>query len=112
VQASNRITVLNNGDGVPVEMHKEENVYVPELIFGHLLTSSNYNDDEKKVRVQDVGMGWGCMITPSPLMPASQNRVSDGICVSMCPRHVRKWENIPHAHAFVQSGLPSSSNTS
>jgi DNA gyrase/topoisomerase IV subunit B len=48
-QAAKRITVWNNGDGVPVEMHKEENVYVPELIFGHLLTSSNYNDDEKKV---------------------------------------------------------------
>ena len=39
----------NNGDGVPVEIHKEEKVYVPELIFGHLLTSSNYDDDEKKV---------------------------------------------------------------
>lgn len=39
----------NNGDGIPVEIHKEEQVYVPELIFGHLLTSSNYNDDEKKV---------------------------------------------------------------
>ena len=41
--------MYNNGDGVPVEVHKEEGVYVPELIFGHLLTSSNYNDDEKKV---------------------------------------------------------------
>ncbi len=49
MQAAKRITVWNNGDGVPVEMHKEENVYVPELIFGHLLTSSNYNDNEKKV---------------------------------------------------------------
>ena len=49
LQASNRITVLNNGDGIPVELHKEEKVYVPELIFAHLLTSSNYNDDEKKV---------------------------------------------------------------
>jgi DNA topoisomerase-2 len=30
-------------------MHKKEGVYVPELIFGHLLTSSNYNDQEEKV---------------------------------------------------------------
>lgn len=32
-----------------MEIHKEENIYVPELIFGHLLTGSNYDDDEKKV---------------------------------------------------------------
>ena len=51
LQACNRISVWNNGDGVPVEVHKEEGVYVPELIFGHLLTSSNYNDDEKKVSI-------------------------------------------------------------
>jgi DNA topoisomerase-2 len=49
VQETNTIKVWNNGDGIPVEMHKEEGVYVPELIFGHLLTSSNYNDTEKKV---------------------------------------------------------------
>lgn len=29
--------------------HKDEKLYVPTLIFGHLLTSSNYNDEEKKV---------------------------------------------------------------
>lgn len=50
MQEDNTITVWNSGDGVPVEIHKEENVYVPELIFGHLLTSSNYNDSQKKVR--------------------------------------------------------------
>ncbi len=46
---NNMISVWNNGAGIPIEMHKTENVYVPELIFGHLLTSSNYDDDEKKV---------------------------------------------------------------
>lgn len=46
---NNMISVWNNGAGIPVEIHKEEKVYVPELIFGHLLTSSNYDDDEKKV---------------------------------------------------------------
>jgi DNA topoisomerase-2 len=33
----NRISVYNNGDGVLVEIHKEEGVYVLEMIFGHLL---------------------------------------------------------------------------
>lgn len=45
----NEITIYNNGKGIPVVEHKEEKVYVPTLIFGHLLTSSNYNDEEKKV---------------------------------------------------------------
>ncbi|CAL5388776.1 unnamed protein product [Camellia sinensis] len=44
----NCISVYNNGDGVPMEIHQEEGVYVPEMIFGHLLTSSNYDDLMKK----------------------------------------------------------------
>jgi DNA topoisomerase-2 len=48
-RAENFISIQNNGRGIPITLHKEENVYVPELIFGHLLTSSNYNDEEKKV---------------------------------------------------------------
>lgn len=43
------ISVWNNGQGIPVQMHREHNCYVPELIFGHLLTSDNYDDSEKKV---------------------------------------------------------------
>jgi DNA topoisomerase-2 len=48
---------MNDGAGIPVEMHSEEKVYVPELIFGHLLTSSNYNDAEKKVTGGRNGFG-------------------------------------------------------
>ncbi|OMO96832.1 DNA topoisomerase, type IIA, partial [Corchorus olitorius] len=53
----NLISVYNNGDGVPVEIHQEEGVYVPELIFGHLLTSSNYDDNEKKTTGGRNGYG-------------------------------------------------------
>ncbi|XP_057524513.1 DNA topoisomerase 2 isoform X1 [Amaranthus tricolor] len=56
-QEKNLISVYNTGDGIPVEMHKEEGVYVPELIFGHLLTSSNYNDNEKKTTGGRNGYG-------------------------------------------------------
>ena len=46
---NNEIKVFNNGKGIPVVHHKEENMYVPTMIFGHLLTSSNFNDEEQKV---------------------------------------------------------------
>ena len=53
----NLISVWNNGRGIPIEIHKEQNVYVPTLIFGHLLTSSNYDDSQKKVTGGRNGFG-------------------------------------------------------
>jgi len=53
----NEISVYNNGKGIPVEIHEKEKVYIPELIFGHLLTSSNYDDNEKKVTGGRNGYG-------------------------------------------------------
>jgi DNA topoisomerase-2 len=44
-----KISVWNNGKGIPIVIHKEHNVYVPELIFGHFLSSSNYEDEEKRL---------------------------------------------------------------
>lgn len=54
---SNTISVWNNGKGIPVVVHKEENMYVPTMIFGHLLTSSNYDDKEEKVTGGRNGYG-------------------------------------------------------
>lgn len=45
----NKISVYNNGHGIHVSIHKKEKMYIPTMIFGHLLTSSNYNDDEKRI---------------------------------------------------------------
>jgi DNA topoisomerase-2 len=38
-------------------MHQEHNVYVPELIFGHLLTGSNFDDQEQKTTGGRNGYG-------------------------------------------------------
>jgi len=55
------ITVENDGDGIPIEEHPEYKVYAPELIFGHLLTSGNYDKSEEKI----VGgkNGYGAKLT-------------------------------------------------
>ncbi|XP_010840906.1 PREDICTED: DNA topoisomerase 2-alpha isoform X1 [Bison bison bison] len=54
---NNLISIWNNGKGIPVVEHKVEKMYVPALIFGQLLTSSNYDDEEKKVTGGRNGYG-------------------------------------------------------
>ena len=51
------ISVYNSGRGIPIEVHTREKIYIPELIFGHLLSSSNYDDDEKKLTGGRNGYG-------------------------------------------------------
>ncbi len=61
------ISVFNDGSGIDVAPHPTEKnkqgkvMYIPEMIFGHLLTSTNYDKDEKKV----VGgkNGYGAKLT-------------------------------------------------
>lgn len=54
---NNLIEVKNDGKGIPIQIHEKEGIYIPELIFGNLLTSSNYDDDEKKVTGGRNGYG-------------------------------------------------------
>jgi DNA topoisomerase-2 len=37
---NNKISVWNNGKGIPVQIHKEHNMYVPDMIFGKSLSYS------------------------------------------------------------------------
>jgi DNA topoisomerase-2 len=43
--------------GIPVKIHEKHGIYVPELIFGHLLTGSNFDDTEQKVTGGRNGLG-------------------------------------------------------
>lgn len=56
-QTTNTITVWNNGLGIPVKIHQEHNLYVPSLIFGELLTSSNYDDSVERTTGGRNGYG-------------------------------------------------------
>lgn len=43
------IEVMNDGDGIDVEEHPSHKVPIPQLIFGELLTSTNYDQNEEKL---------------------------------------------------------------
>ena len=47
--SENKIEVYNDGDGIDIEIHPEHKIYIPELIFGNMLTSTNYDEKEEKV---------------------------------------------------------------
>jgi DNA topoisomerase-2 len=52
------ITLTNDGNGIDVAKHPEFDIWIPELIFGHLRTSTNYNKDEKKIVGGKNGFGF------------------------------------------------------
>ena len=56
-----QIVIRNDGEGIPVTVHPEYKVMIPELIFGHLLTSSNY--DEKEEKTVGGKNGYGAKLT-------------------------------------------------
>ena len=43
------IVIKNDGESIDVDKHPEYGVYIPQMIFGELLTSTNYDKNEKKL---------------------------------------------------------------
>ena len=58
IQEDGTISMLNDGNGIDVEMHPEYKIWIPELIFGHLRTSTNYDKTEKKIVGGKNGFGF------------------------------------------------------
>jgi DNA topoisomerase-2 len=52
------IVMTNDGNGIDVAEHPEYKVWIPELIFGHLRTSTNYDKSEKKIVGGKNGFGF------------------------------------------------------
>ena len=79
------ITVLNDGTGIPIEIHRDLGKYVPEIIFGEFHTSSNYDDTEART----VGglNGYGSKLT---------NAFSTKFTVEICDSkhcYTQTWKN-------------------
>jgi DNA topoisomerase-2 len=59
-KSSGEISVYNDGPGIEIEFHKDTKLYVPELIFGTLRTSSTY---EEKGKIVGGKNGFGAKLT-------------------------------------------------
>jgi len=58
VQDDGTIIMINDGNGIDVAEHPEYKIWIPELIFGHLRTSTNYDKTEKKIVGGKNGFGF------------------------------------------------------
>ena len=58
VQTDGTIVMENDGNGIDVAKHPEYDVYIPEMVFGQLRTSTNYNKEEKKIVGGKNGFGF------------------------------------------------------
>ena len=56
IDTDGTITMVNDGNGIDVA--QKDGVWIPELVFGHLRTSTNYNKDEKKIVGGKNGFGF------------------------------------------------------
>jgi len=57
-QETGVITMLNDGNGIDIEKHPEHKLWIPEMIFGHLRTGTNYDKKAKKIVGGKNGFGF------------------------------------------------------
>ena len=56
IEDDGTITMINDGNGIDVA--QKDGIWIPELVFGHLRTSTNYNKEEKKIVGGKNGFGF------------------------------------------------------
>lgn len=58
IESDGTIILSNDGNGIDVAKHPEYDLWIPEMIFGHLRTSTNYDKTEKKIVGGKNGFGF------------------------------------------------------
>ncbi len=80
------VTIFDNG-GIPVEFHKVNKCYLPQMLFGEIGTGSNYNDgkNEKRTKLGLNGLG-------AKLANIFSTKFSIDTCDGVS-RYQQVWEN-------------------
>lgn len=84
------ITMINDGNGIDVAIHPDYNIWIPELIFGNMKTSTNYDKTEKKIVGGKNGFGFKLVLIWSTVGTIETLDTSRGL------KYTQRFENNLH----------------
>lgn len=105
IQDDGTIIMINDGNGIDVAQHPEYKIWIPELIFGHLRTSTNYDKNEKKIVGGKNGFGfklvliwstYGSIETIDHIRGLKYVQEFNNNLDEICPPHITKSKGKPY----------------
>ena len=102
-KSSGYIEIMNDGDGIDVEKHSSYDMYIPQLIFGELLTSTNYDQDMEKL--WGGKNGYGSKLTNI----FSKEFIVETVDHRREKKYTQKWSN--NMKAFDKPSIKSNSKS-
>jgi DNA topoisomerase-2 len=124
--ADGTIHMTNDGNGIDVAQHPEHKLWVPEMIFGHLRTSTNYDENKKeKIVGGKNGFGfklvliwsvWGRVETVDHIrglkyVQEFKNNLSEIIPPVITKSKVKPYTRVSFRPDYARFGLPSNNLT-
>ena len=104
--ASGIVTMTNDGNGIDIAQHPEHKMWIPEMIFGHLRTSTNYTEDKKeKIVGGKNGFGfklvlvwstWGSVETVDHVRGLKYTQEFKANLTEICPPKITKCSKKPY----------------
>jgi DNA topoisomerase-2 len=120
------IHMTNDGNGIDVAQHPEHKLWIPEMIFGHLRTSTNYDENKKeKIVGGKNGFGfklvliwsvWGRVETVDHIrglkyVQEFKNNLSEIMPPVITKSKVKPYTRVSFRPDYARFGLPSNNLT-
>ena len=105
IEKDGTISIMNDGNGIDIEKHPEHDLWIPEMIFGHLRTSTNYDKKEKKIVGGKNGFGiklvfiwstWGKVETVDHIRGLKYTQEFKNNLDEICKPSIKKCGNKPY----------------
>ncbi len=124
--ADGTIHMTNDGNGIDVAEHPEHKLWIPEMIFGHLRTSTNYDENKKeKIVGGKNGFGfklvliwsvWGRVETVDHIrglkyVQEFRNNLSEIVKPTITKTKVKPYTRVSFRPDYARFGLPGNNLT-